>query len=54
MSLYTEIESWNETVIQNDYTIGNIKDQNLQSFLLDELGSDTEVTSLLLHDRRLR
>ena len=54
MSLYTEIESWNESVIQNDYTIGNIKDQNLQSFLLDELGSDTEVTSLLIHDRRLR
>ena len=54
LQYYETIKSWSEEEIKNQFLLTEIKNQNFQEHITDDLGADTPVDELIINDRRLR
>ena len=54
LQYYQLITSWNISDITEQYTLPNIRDVNAHRIIMDDIGADTPLDSLLVDDRRLR
>jgi hypothetical protein len=54
LEYYDTICSWDQVEINNQFTLTNIADDAAQAIIMDDIGKNTNLDSLIVADRRLR